>query len=634
MDNNIKKRIAKIDNPDGVRLFFRLIKILTEELSLTPENPKLALTAPKGQRHFVVNLNTRYVLRLDPGGAIGFMVRQRDFQALQRKVKGSDYGRFSKDGIDDDYFVTYKALALKDENSLNAIVNAWLRSCKEFEPKASRSPYRDKHNTTLYKLASDEGALDSYFEVDNSISVTNTMDDRDSAQADLIRRYKNELQKNKLKDEIYKWNLLGQFKGRPKVDAPNFKEELKSIKFHNLLFHTAIRVSQHLANDREEQYRGCFKILFDESVPLQDRIKKFSDNISAIYREIGTLGHHHDERTLATFLTFHNPERYSFYKDSFYQKYCKLLDIPSKQKGEKYVHYLELLNQFKAKFIDTDNELLSMVNALIPPDAYHDDTHTLLAQDILYTVLDKGQKEIDIETANVYKISMGSLSNDELEECLRESIIVVHKDTKGKGTSTETQADLFEAMKEGDFFYLTHGNIPKGMKLLGKVTSVASESERQFTGVSGWLQRSFEVVAISVNQSAYKGAVKWWTPNNNSTCIQIKREELKDANDLLFEPYFNTRLISSSENELSQTQDPISNNENRKMEMPLNQILYGPPGTGKTYKLLKDYYPLFTSQKQEVSEDQYRTELMSKFTWWQVVAAAVLDLKSPMSPKY
>lgn len=38
-------------------------------------------------------------------------------------------------------------------------------------------------------------------------------------------------------------------------------------------------------------------------------------------------------------------------------------------------------------------------------------------------------------------------------------------------------------------------------------------------------------------------------------------------------------------------------------KMPLNQILYGPPGTGKTYKLIKEYFPLFTNP--ETHEKRY-----------------------------
>ncbi len=40
-----------------------------------------------------------------------------------------------------------------------------------------------------------------------------------------------------------------------------------------------------------------------------------------------------------------------------------------------------------------------------------------------------------------------------------------------------------------------------------------------------------------------------------------------------------------------------------RLSMPLNQILYGPPGTGKTYKLIKEYFPLFTNP--ETKEKRY-----------------------------
>lgn len=478
--------------------------------------------------------------------------------------------------------------------------------------------------------ASDFGIRDGYT-VSDFKSVINKMENSDSIHADLIRRYKIELQKNKLKDEIYKWNLLSQFKGRPNPEAPNFAEEIKSVKFHNLLYPLAISVSNHIAAERQEPYRECFKELFNEAAPLQNRVTSFGSKTLAIYRQFvpeDKYPHHQDERTMATFLTYHNPEKYSFYKDSFYQKYCKLLGIKSKKKGEKYVHYLELLSEFKEKFIDTDAELLKAVNALIPANAYKDPTHTLLAQDILYTLLDKGLEEIDIENFNVFKISMGSFSNEEMEACMRDSIVVVHSDTRGKGTSTETQAAAFEeTMKVGDYFYLTHGNGPNSMKILGRITSESSASKKNYVDHSGWLQRKFEVVVTSVNQMAYKGPNKWWAPNNNSTCIQIKREELEEANKLLFEPYFNTHLISTAD-ESATVQEPATLYQSEKMKLPLNQILFGPPGTGKTHTLLKEYYPLFTSQKQEVSEDQYKIELVSKYTWWQIVAAAVLDLKS------
>lgn len=77
------------------------------------------------------------------------------------------------------------------------------------------------------------------------------------------------------------------------------------------------------------------------------------------------------------------------------------------------------------------------------------------------------------------------------------------------------------------------------------------------------------------------------------------------------------------------------NNNNKKItkkeyptmtNMPLNQILYGPPGTGKTYKLVSEYFPLFTTEVEEISDEQYHIDVIKKYTWWQAVAAALLEL--------
>lgn len=59
-----------------------------------------------------------------------------------------------------------------------------------------------------------------------------------------------------------------------------------------------------------------------------------------------------------------------------------------------------------------------------------------------------------------------------------------------------------------------------------------------------------------------------------------------------------------------------------------NIILYGPPGTGKTYRLIKEYYPLFTDKGTNASEDEYLAGIVTDETWWRIVAAAVLDLGS------
>jgi len=218
------------------------------------------------------------------------------------------------------------------------------------------------------------------------------MEDKFKKIIDLISKYKEHIKRNGLKDEIYKWELLAKYNGRPDLNSENFFEEFKSIDFRNLIYHNGKSAAYHLAKERGDLYKNCFKVLFDESKMLIERIKYFRNETLKLYRELvpnEKLSHHHDERTIATFLTFHNPNQYTLYKDTFYQKYCKLLEIQSKAVGEKYVHYLVLIEAFIQDYIIKDSELINLINANLNKDCFEDSTHKLLAQDILYQMLEK-----------------------------------------------------------------------------------------------------------------------------------------------------------------------------------------------------------------------------------------------------
>ncbi len=87
-------------------------------------------------------------------------------------------------------------------------------------------------------------------------------------------------------------------------------------------------VIHHLAKERQPEVRQLFVKLYDESQDLTERVKSFSKKTLKLYRELeDKLSHHQDERSIATYLTFHDSTKYTFYKSSFYKKYCKLLGI-------------------------------------------------------------------------------------------------------------------------------------------------------------------------------------------------------------------------------------------------------------------------------------------------------------------
>ena len=126
---------------------------------------------------------------------------------------------------------------------------------------------------------------------------------------DLIARYKARILETKLLDELYKWQLLAEYGGRPNLDAADFTGEMKSMRYGNLPYQIAVAVMKHLAEERPEPYRAALKVLFDESRQLSERVTTFQAEVLRIYRELQpALSTHHDERTISILLGLAPPE--------------------------------------------------------------------------------------------------------------------------------------------------------------------------------------------------------------------------------------------------------------------------------------------------------------------------------------
>lgn len=207
----------------------------------------------------------------------------------------------------------------------------------------------------------------------------------------------------------------------------------------------------------------------------------------------------------------------------------------------------------------------------------------------------------------VFKVSMGG--KDIGEEAFNyfndKNLIIVHSNTKAKGTSYQTQGDTFsKQMKIGDYFYLCRGN--SNLEVIGKIESDADDCEFKDFGNEGWLQRSYEIIADAENESSYQDEKKWWTPNDNSTCIAIPKHEIDDANKKIFIPFFNSQF--DYEREIST--GIKENNSNNSMLLNLNQILFGPPGTGKTYNTINKSVAIANP---DFNLNQARTEIKKEF---------------------
>lgn len=270
----------------------------------------------------------------------------------------------------------------------------------------------------------------------------------------LISSYKSRIAHSHLKDEVYKWELISKFKGRPDTYATDFATEYKAVKFGNLVYNLTGAVGNHICRENPEAFRKLFMYLFDETKPLDDRVNYFNEESLKLYRSIGgDKGHHQDERTISAYLTFHNPEKYTIYKSTFYKEFCKLMNVAPAGKNKKYGHYLALLNQFIEQYIVPDKELIEQVKSYIPE--YYDGTnHLLLAQDILYAMLDKDMGGVK------YWIFQGNPKIYDIQAALKAEAV--------KSWSVKAHK---EAIKPGDKFILWSTGDNSGVYALGEITS-------------------------------------------------------------------------------------------------------------------------------------------------------------------
>lgn len=359
----------------------------------------------------------------------------------------------------------------------------------------------------------------------------------------LIENYKKHISITRLEDEKYKWELVNEFKGRPNTNAPDFTEEIKSIKFKNLIYNLGIGVINHIAREKPEKLRKLFKYLFDESRDLSERINYFHEETLKLFRELNQIHfHHQDERTIATYLAYHNPQRYTFYKSSFYKAYCKLIGVNEAAKNDKLVNYLELINELIEKYIIPDVELITQVKSYIPK--YYDGTnHLILAQDILFQMLEnKEEKRYWIFQGNpkIYDI-VSSLQDNALttwsikahEDKIKigdKVILWVTGKEPGCYALAEVDSEIYEGLdeKEQKKYYTENSKDEIGKRVKIKVTHNLSTNpitKEQIDNIPELAQLKIgnQGTNFSATEEQFETLVDILGSNNNNSYAAVKR---------------------------------------------------------------------------------------------------------------
>ena len=176
--------------------------------------------------------------------------------------------------------------------------------------------------------------------------------------------------------EMYKWELVTKQLGRPDTDAVDFANEINSVQLQNLCYPPQITAYRNFAKYAPEEYRKALRMLFTETVDLQERVDSFTSTCKALWdNKIKSHFEQNtsamcDERLISCFLTLKYPQKYTFYKSDVYSSLCNILGVESKKAGYKLVHFYELLNKYVVPVVENDKELMDSISKEIDNKGY------------------------------------------------------------------------------------------------------------------------------------------------------------------------------------------------------------------------------------------------------------------------
>lgn len=141
-------------------------------------------------------------------------------------------------------------------------------------------------------------------------------------------------------------------------------------------------------------------------------------------------------------------------------------------------------------------------------------------------------------TPTIWKISHGSISEENRVIFENRQVAVMHSTTRAKAGAKVSQGEMFMGrIKKGDYFYLCYGN---SVRLLGQF--IGNEAALNPEMKNGWYEREYKLIAKSKDYSPYKDVHKWWTPVDNSTCIEVEEKDRELFEKVILKPYFDISL--------------------------------------------------------------------------------------------
>ncbi len=296
---------------------------------------------------------------------------------------------------------------------------------------------------------------------------------------EVLARYKSDFAKY-WEDEKYKWIAVQHFQKNWNIEAEDFAGMLKESfsQTYNLLqggMYYANKMLCALAQQDSEKMRSLFRLLYDENLPLVERLQPFRTGCDELLEEFRksaaepekAKNHYQDLRALCVYLSFRYPETYFLFKYRMYTGFRKLIDFKetSQEKDSevrKYDNYARMC-QAVLKEIEADAELQQMQREQVDSETgcYSDPKFHLLVQTIIYVGSGMSDEAVqtdepakgaavadeDIETKRYWLYSPGNGASI-WDECYQKGIMAIGWDYIGDLAAYNSKDEMKQAMKE------------------------------------------------------------------------------------------------------------------------------------------------------------------------------------------
>lgn len=441
----------------------------------------------------------------------------------------------------------------------------------------------------------------------------------------LIEKYIYILEKKGEPDEAYKYLAINTFQQNWNLEAEDFYPMFREAfsKFDNLLYQNSWGFIYKAAKTFPDEVREMFRTLYDETVDISQRITLFQSKAEQLLPKIKTaldtdkLKAQQDERTISVYLAFRFPEKYTLYKADYYKNFCKELNIQPKKSGECFLHLQDLATQIIQEGL-LDESFIKTYRKFYQKQDWDD--KYLMIQNVLYVVFRDAKGFNLLELFKKFDKKQLEEYYDFLDEIIEKFEL---QENDQRLVFNFTNKILVFTIGQRYILYV------KQTKSTDYKFRVISENPIcddyiNFDGSpEAYLNRIQNFTQIKMNSMSVLNAIE--KELNRTQISSYSKYNKKELERMAFDIDFRNEILGQLEyQEITKIQ---MENLNVNKNIPLNQILFGAPGTGKTYKLINEYFDLFTVKESSLTKEQFTKSLVADLSWWQVITIALFDLK-------